>query len=339
MNRMEHAIRLYYRGEIFEAEKILKCILLEEPDHINALIRLAVIQQDLGRAEEAGAVYLRLAEIYEREEDYEECLDFLEKASPGVPETRVSAMKGKCLFRLGYYAEALSHLLVSPQNNQNLFYTGKAYFALNQYHNALRVFREILAGAAGTGEVFRACYWIGKSLYALGEIEEAISCFNSYISVYPDEMQVYLDLAVCHLNAGRPEEARSNLVQYRHLGGSEEVVYLYLGIVNYHLGHYRDAIDLLDQASTSGQALHWKGLALYELGLYEEALECFTAATRHDTRPLYLKMMGNAHLKLGSFFEAKICYEKALSIDSSDEDLKKLIALSGHLLTSRGPKK
>lgn len=335
MSKMEDAIRLYYRGEVFEAEKILKLILREEPDHINALTRYAAIQMDLGRAEEAGTVYLRLAELYEKEGSYQECLEFVEKASPVFPQTQLSPLKGKCLFRLGCYAEALSNFLVSPQNNQNLFYIGKIYFALNQYNNALRIFREILSGSSDNGEIFRACYWIGKSLYALGELEEAISCFNSYISYYPNETRVFLDLAVCYLNSGRLEEARSNLLQYRHLGGSQEVVCFYLGLVNYRLRNYREAIDLLDQASVSDQALHWKGLAYYEIGHYEDALNCFSAAAKYEAKPLYFKMMGSAHLKLGSFFEAKICYEKALSIDPSDKDLEKLISISGNLLKSK----
>jgi len=331
---MEDAIRLYYRGEIFEAEKILRCILQEEPDHTNALVRLAAILGELGRVEEAGAIYLSLAELYEKEGNHEECLDFLEKAAPGFPQNQLSPLRGRCLFRLGRYAEALSDFVISPDNNQNLFFIGKIYFALNQYNNALRVFREILSRSSDNKELFRACYWIGKSLYALGELEEAISCFNSYISVYPNETQIFLDLAVCQLNSDRLEEARSNLLQYRHLGGSEDVTYLYLGIINYRMGKYREAIDLLDQTSLSDQPLHWKGLAFYEIGLYDDALVCFSSAAKYETKPLYYKMMGNSHLKLGNYFEAKICYEKALSLDPADEDLEKLVSVSERLLKS-----
>lgn len=335
MSKMEDAIRLYYRGEVFEAEKILKLILQEEPNHINALTRFAAIQMDLGKVEEAGTAYLKLAELYEKEDSYEECLGFLEKASSGLPQTKLSSLKGKCFFHLGNYVEALSHLLVSQENNENLFYIGKSYFALNQHNNALRVFREILSRSSDNGEIFRSCYWIGQSLYALGELEEAISCFNSYISFYPDESRVYLDLAICHLNSGCLEEAGSNLLRYRNLGGSREVVSFYQGIVNYHMGKYRESIDLLEQAAINDQVMHWRGLSYYELGLYEDALECFTMATKYDAKSLYYKMMGNCHLKLGSFFEAKICYEKALSIDPSDKNLEGLISISGRLLKSK----
>lgn len=339
MSQMEEAIRLYYRGEIFEAEKIIKSILQEEPDNTNALARFAAVQMELGRVEEAGETYLRLAELYGKEGNWEDCLEFLEKVPEGFSREKLSLLRGKCLFRLGRYAEALSDFIVSPGNNEALFYTGKTYFALNQYNNALRTFRGILSGACDTVEMFQACYWVGKALYALGEMEEALSCFKSYISLYPNEAQVYLDLAICYLNSGRLEEARSNLLQYGHLGGSEETVYFYLGIINYHLGNYRETIDLLDKATSSDQTMHWKGLALYELGHYEDALQCFTGAAEYDTKALYLKMMGNSHLKIGSFFEAKMCYEKALSMDPSDKDLEKLVAISRHFLkTEETPK-
>ncbi|OPY55970.1 MAG: Tetratricopeptide repeat protein [Pelotomaculum sp. PtaU1.Bin035] len=332
MTEMRDAIRLYYSGELFEAEKILKLILMKEPENINALIRFAAIQEDLGRKEEAGAIYLKLAKLYEKEASYNECLTVIEKASPVFPQADIAPLKGKCLFSLGCYNEALSNFLVSPVNNQNLYYIGKIYFILNQYNDALRVFREILSKATNSEETFRACYWVGKSLYNLGELDDAISCFKSYISVYPDETQVYLDLALCYLKSGCLDEARNNLIQYQNLGGNAELANLYLGIVNYRLGKYKKAIFLLDQTSKKEHTLYWKGLAYYKLSLYEDAIECFSTAAKYEAKPIYYKMMGNSHLELGNFFEAKICFEKALNIDSLDEELRKLISVSENLL-------
>jgi len=329
---MEEAIRLYYRGEIHEAEKFLKRLIAREPDNTIAQIRLAEIKKELGNLKEAGEIYLSLAHFFEKKKNYEECLEFLEKALPCLSQTEISPVRGRCLFQLGQYAEALSDLIISPRDNENLFYKGKCYFFLNQYNNALRIFREIFSTASDTVELLRAHYWIGKSLYALGEMEDAISCFESYVSVYSKEKQVYLDLAICYLNSGLLDKAHGNLLEYQRLGGSEDLTYFYLGIICYRQGNYRKAIELLDKTSLTGQALHWKGLACYELALYEDALENFTKAAKYETKPLYLKMMGNSNLKLGRFFEAKICYEKALGLDPADEDILGLIALSERLL-------
>ncbi|MCL6561025.1 MAG: tetratricopeptide repeat protein, partial [Firmicutes bacterium] len=269
MGDMEEAIRKYYRGELVEAEKILKRILRNKPDDIHALVRYAAVQADLGHMEEAGAVYLKLAEIHEKEGSYGECLEFLDKASFFHPPAKISPLKGRCLFHLGRYIEALCHFMVSPEEHRNLFYTGKIYAALNQHENALRTFRHILSNTADTEEMFRASYWIGKSLFALGEIEEAISCFTSYLSFYPGEVQVYMDLALCCLNSGRFEDAKKHLLQYQNSGGEPDIANFYTGIVDYHLGNYLEAIRRLDRVSHH-QALHWKGLAHYELGQYED---------------------------------------------------------------------
>ncbi len=337
MSEMEEAIRLYYKGEIFEAEKILKAIIAAEPDNINAHIRLAGIKMELRDMAEAGKIYLGLANFYEKSGNFEECLGFLEKALPCLSQAEITPLRGRCLFHLGRYQEALSDLIVSPPENETLFYTGKCYFFLSQYNNALRLFREVFPKASDKGELLRTHYWIGKCLYALGEVENAVSCFEAYIAACPKEKQVYLDLAMCCLDAGLLEKACGNLLTFRKLGGSKDVTNLYLGIVSYRQGNYKKAIDLLDKTSLAAQALHWKGLACYELALYEAALENFTAASKYEAKPLYLKMMGNANLKLGRFFEAKICYEKALGLDPTDEDMVRLLTLSDHLLKIEPP--
>ncbi len=332
MGEIREAVRLYYRGELPQAEIILKRFLREEPTNISALVRMADIQKDLGKMEKAGETYLKVAGIYEKEGNYEDSLEYLEKASPYFPQAKTAPQIGRLLFQLGRYDEALSYLIVSPPESEILFFTAKSYFFLNQYNNALRVFREILEGEPAPGEMIRACYWAAKSLYALGELEEAIACYKSYIYACPREKQAHFDLALCYLNSGRFDMAESSFLQFKKLGGSEELLCLYLGIVYYHQGNYKEVIKLLDQIPICVQALHWKGLALYELSRYEEALECFTTAAKQEARPLYYKMMGNASLRLQYYFEAKICYEKALDLDPTDHDLEKLIAIAGNCL-------
>lgn len=332
MNEMKEAIRLYYCGEIFEAEKILKSILEKDPENIGALIRYAGVQEDLGRKEEAGSVYLQLARIHEEEANDEECLEALDKASSVLPPIDVAPIKGACLYRLGRYKEALECFVVSPQNIQNLLYIGKSYFALNQYQNALKTFREILARATNSEETFQACYWIGKCQYYLGHLTEAVACLKSFISVYPGETQAYFDLALCLLNTDCLAEAANSLLKYQKLGGNLGLANLYLGIVYCRMGNYQQAIECLNEAPLSEQSMYWKGFAYYEIGFYENALSCFSEAAKMVATPLYVKMAGKAHLKLGNYFEAKFCFEKALDGAPGDEELKKLAAIARHYL-------
>lgn len=335
MDSIENAIRLYYKGEIFEAESVLRNILQEDPDNVKALVRLAIIQTELGRIEEAGSLYLKAAQIYEQEGSYEDSLNTLEKGLPVLDEKLAAPLKGRCLYYLGRFEEALSHFLISPEENQNLLLTAKTYFQLGQYDKSLECLEKMLSVSRSRKEIIHAYYWVGKSLSALGRFDEAVKCFKRHLSIFPGEKQVYLDLAVCYLYSGSLGEARSNLNQYRLSGGDEAAANFYLGIVDFRLGNYIDAIRFFNKAKSNDQALHWKGLAYYELGMYYNALKCFTRAAKYEKKPVYLKMMGNANLKLGSYFEAKICYEKAYSLDPLDADLKKLITLSENLLKTK----
>ncbi|MCG9966484.1 tetratricopeptide repeat protein [Pelotomaculum terephthalicicum JT] len=332
LNEMADAIRLYYHGEIFESKRILKKIINKEPENIGALIRYAAILEELGRKEIAGKIYLKLAGLYQKDTCYEDCLEALEKASSTVPQVELAPLKGTCLYHMGRFEEALSCFSIASKSIQNLFHTGKIYFALKQYDNALKIFREIMSGATNNDDIFLACYWVGKSLYALGKFSEAISCLQSYVSVYQDKTQALLELAICFLESGSLEEAERHLLKYKELDGNIDLANLYLGILNYRKGSYEQAVEYLNETSSSEQSMHWKGLAYYELGLYEEAVACFYEAAKKTANPLYFKMMGSSHLKLGNYFEAKICLEKALDADPADEELSKLIAVTGHYL-------
>lgn len=332
MNEMEEAIRLYYQGDLLRAEKILKRLTESEPDNINAHIRLAEIEKELGDLEAAEAVQLKIAGIYEKNGNYEECLDILEKIKPQSLYDIFLHLRGKCLFHLGRYSEALSDFLVSPRDNEIMFYMGKCYFFLENFDEALKTFKLIFTETKSREELYRSHYWIGKSLYGLGQVEDAIACFNSYIPSYPKEKQVYLDLAICYLNVRSFDRAKKSLARYKKLGGSTDVVYFYAGLVCYNQEDYTGAITNLDKTSLDDQSLHWKGMAYYQLAQYEEALECFSQASKHQAKPLYLKMMGNANLKLERYFEAKFCYEKALDLEPSDEDIRRLIYVTEGLL-------
>lgn len=332
MNEMEEAIRLYYQGDMIKAEKILRRLVESEPDNISAHLRLAEVEKELDNLEEAEEVQLKIASIYERDGSYGDCLDLLEKIKPQFFYDVFLHLRGKCYFHLGRYDEALSDFLESPRDYEIMFYIGKCYFFLGDYNEALKIFKEIFADTSSREELYRSHYWIAKSLYGLGQVEDAIACLNSYIPSYSKEKQVYLDLAICYIDVREFDRAKRSLAKYKKLGGSADVVHFNSGLICYYKEDYQGAIASLEKTSLDDQSQHWKGMAYYQLAQYEEALGCFDQASKHQAKPLYLKMMGNANLKLGRFFEAKFCYEKALDLDPADEDIKRLVFVTESLL-------
>lgn len=332
MNDMAYAIKLYYSGELLESERILKSIIKDDPENINALIRYVNVLEGLGRSKEAGDIRLNIAEIYFREENYPECVNVLEKASDIFPESELALLKGTCLYHMGRYAKALNYFLIAPESADSLFYRGKIYFVLEQYDEALKMFRATITKAVPKEDVFSAYYWLGKTLSALGNQREAVASFQKCISIYRDEAQAYFDLALCFLDADKLDEAERNLLKYQDLGGNINLANLHLGILHCRKGNYEKAIEYLEGAPPDAQSLYWEGLAHYELGFYDNALTCFSEAAKSDTNLRYFKIMGKSHLKLGNYFEAKICFEKALDADPADEELDKLIDITGHYL-------
>ena len=338
LSDMSSAIRFYYSGNLEEAESILGEILQEDKYNINALVRYGTVLEDLGKELEAGQVYTRLSQLYFREKNYADCLDVLEKAIRYQPESEnLPLMKGICLYRLGRYEEALPYFEEAPKEVENLFYLGKIHFALKQYSEAGKVFRSIKGRKAVRKEdAHMADYWLGKTHYAGGRFAEALTSLKSYNKAYPDERQVYLDLALCFYETGEWAEAEKKLIKYRDMGGSRRLADLNLGVVYYRKGEYEQAIEYLNSIPVDEQSLHWKGMAHYGQGMYNEAIECFTELLKLKNDPYYYKIMGSSHLKLGRYFEAKMLIERALGENPEDPDLERMLNITTHYLKESG---
>ena len=335
MADMSSAIRFFYSGNLEEAESILTEILTEDRYNINALLRYGAVLEGLGKEQEAGNVFLKLAQMYFRERSYAESLEVLEKAITYLPEAaNPQLLKGYCLYYLGRYAEALPFFAdATIIEVDNLFYAGKIRFFLKQYLDAEKDFLTIKEKALKKADVQLADYWLGKTYYALRRFDEAISCLKIYNKAHPDEKQVYLDLALCYLETGAWEEAEKRLTIYRDKGGNPKVADLNLGIVSFRKGEYAQALEYLNNTPVSAQSLHWKGLAYYSQGNYAEAIECLAELCKLVDNPCYYyKIMGSAYLKLGNYFEAKMMVERALDDYPEDPEMEQILVIVRHYL-------
>jgi superkiller protein 3 len=87
-----------------------------------------------------------------------------------------------------------------------------------------------------------------------------------------------------------------------------------------HLGHYVDAIGVLDKVIAAepghAHALEFKGVALYQLGSFNEALQFFDQALGIDPDlPDALVFKGLIYSKYGKHAEALALYDRALIIN------------------------
>ena len=333
MSDMADAIRFFYSGNLEAAESILETIVKEEQLNVNALTRYGAVLEGLGKTREAGDVYKRLAWVYYREQSYAECLGVLEKAMQYLPEDdTLLSLKGKCLYYLARYREALPHFTMAPPDVETSLYTGKTYFALKQYSEALQEFQSIRKKGISKENKQQADYWIGKSFLALGEYAKAIPYLVNYKEEHNGETQIYLDLAICNLESGKLDQAENLLMEYQEMGGNADLAKLYLGMVSYHRGNMEKALEFFNDTEANEMVLRWKGFTYYGMGLYEEAIDCLSILLKTSDELYLLKTIGNAHLKLGNYYEAKMLFEKAIDENGPEQELEKLLAIAIHYL-------
>jgi len=334
LSDMADAIRFFYSGNLEVAESILEDIIKEDRYNVSALVRYGAVLEGLEKIKEAGEVYRQLAWLYYREESYLECLEVLAKAMEYLPQAGgLQELMGNSLYHLGRYEEALPYFEESSKNLDTLFISGKTHFALKKYEGALQEFMAAKRKGIRKEDRFLADYWTGKSLFALGKYDEALTFFELYREAYIEEAQIYLDLALCHMERGRTEEAEELLLHYQEIGGDINQAKLNLGLISYRRGDLEKAAEHLEEAADNPTVLHWRGLAYYGLGLYEKAIDCFTEVQKTSDDPFYMKIIGSSHLKEGNYFEAKMVFEKAIAENTEpDEELDELLAVTLHCL-------
>jgi tetratricopeptide (TPR) repeat protein len=91
----------------------------------------------------------------------------------------------------------------------------------------------------------------------------------------------------------------------------------------FNLGKFQEAIECFDKThkTNPGDLVAWnnKGLAYYKLGNYQKALGCFNTVLDIDSRDSYAwTNKGLALAGLGKYQESLGCYEKALEVNPRD---------------------
>jgi len=118
------------------------------------------------------------------------------------------------------------------------------------------------------------------------------------------------------------------------------------GIALYDDGHYDEALDLFEQVleTESDFAYAWynKGNALYHLKEYKEAIEAYKKALEIDPEYSYADYawynIGNSYLELKETEKAIEAYEKAIDYLYSTEEWIKAIEIADKVIEFAPPK-
>jgi len=176
----------------------------------------------------------------------------------------------------------------------------------------------------------------GSELTAQSEYDKALECFEKAVEIDPDweVPKKARDDCLKNVDEGRVQPAIGQLeeavpstieTQKAKLEGGECVEWLRKGTALFNLGKYTEALECYDRAaeidSESSDAWYCKGITLNRLSKYEEAIESFDRAVKINPKDkLSWYNMGYALTKLGKHEWAKQCFDRVLDLDPRDAD-------------------
>ena len=128
---------------------------------------------------------------------------------------------------------------------------------------------------------------LGAALNSLGSFQEAITCYRKALTFNPDYADAYNGLGITLGRLGRQEESVASYRRALSLNPENEAAYNNLGIALTDLGRYAEAVSNLQKALALNpdnvKAYYNCGNALMRLGRHEEAAASFRKALDIDS--------------------------------------------------------
>lgn len=151
------------------------------------------------------------------------------------------------------YAEALAHtdsiLTVKPADIELLSFKAGLFDAMGQEHDALDVYKQILAIDPENSD---AWFNIGVVYSKLGMIPEAEDAFEHVVRIVPDDKEAQYNLGVMALNLKRWDMARNAFTKVTELDPENGQAWQNLGICLLNLGDSAGGKTAFERASALG---------------------------------------------------------------------------------------
>jgi len=163
-------------------------------------------------------------------------------------------------------------------------------------------------------------YMLGLSARQAGELEQAESSFERTLSLDPNHVKSMLNLSRVLLEDGRPAEALAQLEVALDIDPASDDGYRLRGIAYYDLGRNEDAIDSFREAITVNEHDAWSmnnlALVLIREEKFEEALLPLARAVElRDDVAVFQNNLGIALERTGHVTESQDAYRNAVALD------------------------
>jgi tetratricopeptide (TPR) repeat protein len=338
---LEAAVALEFDEQFSEALTYLEQALKINPDNYDLLLVKARVLKEAGDIKTSLSICDRLIELFS------------------------SDFSGYCLrsniyFLLGWYDKAMTDAHkaceVAPANPNSFMARAFVQMQLGHYEEALRDFEQTLHFDPQRYDALRGQ---GKCLSMLGKDYEALASFNTLRRSYPDDPDLYYELAdvlysagylddcekICQkclqldsnyvsaivilgmiaLRRNQDEKARQLLTKAVALEPDHPFALNELAYLNHLQGDDETALDLvnraLEESPDYADALCNKGVIHFFRSEFEQAVSLFdqTLQIVPDHVSAWVGK-GNALTQLCDFDEAISCYDRALQLDPENAE-------------------
>jgi tetratricopeptide (TPR) repeat protein len=238
--------------------------------------------------------------------------------------------KGKIYFEMGEYTIALNcfekALRINTKDDRCYYYKGRTLYELNKYQEAVECYDSAIEIFAGNYEYYHNK---GLALKEMYEYKQALECSNKAIELNPLEDELFNSKGnlLRLLQDYKPAvECYNKAIQ---INPDIECYYYNKGLVLNELDKHNEAIECFNKAINLNpndfDNLFMNGKTYHNLSIQNMtiAVEYYDKAlkVKWNDPDLYFQK-GNAFFTLGEYNNAIDCFDKAIELDSENEEYK-----------------
>jgi predicted O-linked N-acetylglucosamine transferase (SPINDLY family) len=288
-------------GHFAEAERIYRHILMQQPNHADALHLLGLLASQVGRLDAAVELIRRAITL-----------------KPDCAEAHGNL--GNIFKELGQLEEAIASYRQAIRWKPDLAgaYSnlGNVLRNLGRLDEAIASLRQAIRLAPDYAEVHTN---LGIALQDNGQLEDAIVSHKHAIRLKPECAEAHFNLGIAYKDNGQFDEAIASNQQAIRLKPDLVEAHNNLGVLFEVVGRHDEAIASCEQAirlkPDYADAHYNLGIALESKGLPAEAIAAYRQAIR--LRPEYAEAynnLGNAFREIGRLNDSAAAFRKAIAL-------------------------
>lgn len=334
---------------------------------------MAIAGCDAGRSK-ANLAYIEALE-YQDNEQYEECLQSLDKALKlGYEERIIYDDIGYTYILMEEYETALKYLhkaeAIQSLDESLCTDLGIAYYHLGRYEDAIE---KSMTALEFNNNNLAALSVIGTAHMQLGNYAEAMKYMRSYLTYEPGDYEAKRELTYCYINQGRLLDAYNyiNQVTIDHsdiyeafdvkgyvmeqLDSSDNIesyymevrdkfpdeidAWLNLGMYYYNKNLYRESVaefeDVYKRYPMKSVVSRWLSMAYSQVREVDKAIEFAQMAIDLEPDSLNNNNMGNILYEQTRYLESIPYYRKAVKKDTEHDDTYSVNLMYAHMLAKQ----